>query len=466
MSHYGLFTVAVVGLGKIGLPLAVQYALHGKYVIGCDIASWVVDMINTGQSHVQEEAELTTELPHLVHEGLLSATTNTTEAVRRADVVVVIVPVAIDAKQEVNFHAIDAATAAIGAGLQPGTLVVYETTLPVGTTAHRFCQMLEQASGLTAGEDFFLAYSPERVSSGHIFRDLRTYPKVIGGVNEQSTAAAVRFYQSVLDASIITMSSADEAEFVKLIETTYRDVNIALANEFACYADVYGLNASAAIAAANTQPYSHIHTPGIGVGGHCIPVYPYFLLDGVENKHRRMYDVEPPELTLPRYARHINDAMAEYAVQRLQATIGSLAHQSVLILGAAYRGDVREVAFTSANLLQKALLAYGADVYTDDPLFSPDELRTLGYTPLASGRENEIRAIILQANHHAYQSLDFSRFSCCQVVLDGRQALHREKIEALGMRYIAIGDGNYKQTYKGTDEQQVFSSIFFERGQR
>jgi nucleotide sugar dehydrogenase len=154
MSPNGSFTVAVVGLGKIGLPLAVQYALHGKHVIGCDIAPRVVDMINAGQSHVQEEAELATELPRLVHEGLLSATTQTTEAVRRADIVVVIVPVVIDAKQEVDFRAIDAATATIGAGLQPDTLVIYETTLPVGTTAHRFRQMLEQASGLTAGQDF------------------------------------------------------------------------------------------------------------------------------------------------------------------------------------------------------------------------------------------------------------------------------------------------------------------------
>jgi nucleotide sugar dehydrogenase len=466
MSPSGSFSVAVVGLGKIGLPLAVQYALHGKHVIGCDIAPRVVDLINAGQSPVQEEAELTTELPHLVREGLLSATMNTTEAVRRVDVVVVIVPVMIDAKQEVDFHAIDAATAAIGAGIQPDTLVVYETTLPVGTTAHRFRPMLEQASGLTAGQDFFLAYSPERVSSGHIFRDLRTYPKVVGGVNEQSTTAAVRFYQSVLDASIITMASADEAEFVKLIETTYRDVNIALANEFACYADAYGLHAAAAIAAANTQPYSHIHTPGIGVGGHCIPVYPYFLLTGRENEHRRLQDAEPPTLTLPREARRINDAMAAYAVQRLQATLGSLAHQSVLILGVAYRGDVREVAFTSAHLIQKALVAHGADVYIDDPLFSDDELQALGYTPLVSGSEREVRAIILQANHRAYQSLDFSRFPACQVVLDGRQALHREKIEALGMRYIAIGDGTSTPTRNETEQRQLFPSARFEGGQQ
>ncbi len=439
MLQSNLSTVAVVGLGKIGLPLAVQYAQHGRRVIGCDIDPQVVETINAGQSHVLEEPELATELPRLVREGLLSATASTKEAVRLADVVIVIVPVVIDTKQEVNFHAIDAATAAIGAGLRPGTLVIYETTLPVGTTSHRLAQMLERLSGLRAGQDFFLAYSPERVSSGYISHDLRIYPKVIGGIDEKSAAAAQGFYRSVLDAQIITMASTDEAEFVKLIETTYRDVNIALANEFACYADTHGLNAADAIAAANTQPYSHIHTPGVGVGGHCIPVYPYFLLAGLEDRQVHASTGKLPALTLPRYARRINDAMAEYAVQRLQAAIGSLAHQSVLILGVAYRGDVREVAFTSAELLQKSLLEYGAAVYVDDPLFSVDELRSLGYTPLTPEIEGEIGAIIIQAAHQAYQSFDFSRFSRCQAVLDGRLALRREQIEALNMSYITIG---------------------------
>lgn len=433
-------TVAIVGLGKIGLPLAVQYAQHGYRVIGCDVNAQVVEMINAGQSHIQEERELAAAVPKLVNEGLLSATGNTTEAVGSAGVVVVIVPVVVDAQHQINFTSIDAATVAIGAGLRPGTLVVYETTLPVGTTAGRFARLLEQTSHLTAGCDFHLAYSPERVSSGHIFRDLRSYPKVIGGIDEGSTAAATAFYRVVLDTDIITMASTDEAEFVKLIETTYRDVNIALANEYARFADVHGLDVAASIAAANTQPYSHIHAPGVGVGGHCIPVYPYFLLSGVESAEHPK-DAEPGMLTLPRHARRINDAMAEYAVQRVEAVLGSLDHQAVLMLGVAYRGDVQETTLTSANLLQEALLQHGAIVYVDDPLFSERALHALGYTPLVAGRENTIRAIILQANHHAYQSLDFSRFVCCEVVLDGRRALHRAMIESLGMRYIAVGDG-------------------------
>jgi len=458
-------SVAVIGLGKIGLPLAVQFAQHGRRVIGCDINPQVVERINAGQSHIREEPELATEVPRLVHEKLLSATVNTTEAVRRADVVVVIVPVVVNEKHEVDFAAIDAATAAIGAGLQPGTLVIYEATLPVGTTAGRFARLLERTSNLQTGSDFHLAYSPERVSSGYIFRDLRIYPKVVGGTDEQSTRAAVAFYRSVLDADIITMASTDEAEFVKLIETTYRDVNIALANEFACFADAHGLDVAAAIAAANTQPYSHIHTPGIGVGGHCIPVYPYFLLASLKDRHVQIHDSKFQMLMLPRYARRINDAMAGYAVHRIEAITGPLTNRFVLILGVSYRGDVHEAAFTSTKLLQNALLEKEATVYIDDPLFSPDELRALGYNPLTPKLDNQIHAIILQASHQAYQSLDFSRFSRCQVVLDGRGALCREQIEALGMRYITIGDGYCEKAKSRRGEQQVISSALFERGQ-
>lgn len=434
-------TTVVVGLGKIGLPLAALYAQSGRRVIGCDKNARVVEMVNTGLSHIQEEPELAEMVARATEEKLLSATMNTCEAVQCAGVVVVIVPVTIDEMHEVDFKAIDSATEAIGAGLQPNTLVIYESTLPVGTTARRFAQMLERTSHLKAGQDFFLAYSPERVSSGHIFRDLRIYPKVVGGIDACSTTAAVSFYQSVLDAQVIDMASTDEAEFVKLIETTYRDVNIALANEYACYADAHQLDVASAIAAANSQPYSHIHTPGVGVGGHCIPVYPYFLLAGIEDRCNQIHNSRFPMLQLPQYARRINDKMAEYAADRIEAITGSLTGHSVLILGVTYRGNVREASFTSAKLLQQALIERGAVVYADDPLFSADELHALEYTPLNPEGESKIRAIILQADHQVYQSCDFHRFPACQVVLDGRRALNPEKIKASGIRYISIGDG-------------------------
>ncbi|HET8912852.1 MAG TPA: nucleotide sugar dehydrogenase [Ktedonobacteraceae bacterium] len=428
-------TIAVVGMGKIGLPLAVQYASHQHKVIGCDSNPAVVESLNAGHSHIQEEPELLHGVPGLVREGLLSATTDTSAAVKQADVVVVIVPVFVDASKSVDFRWIDAATSAIGAGLKRDTLVIYETTLPVGTTTRHLLPLLEASSGLQAGTDFALAYSPERVSSGSIFRDLRTYPKVIGGINADSLERAVSFYRSVLEADIIRMASTDEAEFVKLIETTYRDVNIALANGYAKYADSHQLNVHAAIAAANTQPYSHIHTPGVGVGGHCIPVYPYFLF---ANPFDRQHG---DGLDLPRHARQFNDTMADYGVQRIESLLGSLDQKSALILGIAYRGNVKETAFTSAKLLQEALTQRGATVYVDDPLFSDSEIQALGYTPVSAAQEGRIEAIILQSGHQQYHDLDFGRFPGCKVILDGRQFFAREKIERLGMDYIAIGAG-------------------------
>lgn len=445
--------VAIVGLGKIGLPVAVQCASHGRQVIGCDIDARVVSSINAGKAHIHEEPGLETQVPVLVEQGLLSATTDTAAAVSRAGVVIVIVPTMIDDRREINFKAMDAATAAVGQGLQPGTLVVYETTLPVGTTSQRLGRLLALHSGLEPGRDFQLAFSPERVASGHILRDLATYPKVVGGIDERSTEVAVAFYRSVLDVPIITMASTEDAEFVKLIESVYRDVNIALANEFARYADARGLNLAAATKAANSEPLSHIHNPGIGVGGHCIPVYPYFLFDEAEAS-------ELTTLRLTRAARQINDSMPDYAVRRIEALLGSLSGRLILILGVTYRGNVRETAFSSAILLHEALVERGARVFVNDPLYSDEELQAQGYTPLPDCEAEHVQAIVLQAEHRGYQELDFAQFGRCKVVLDGRAALKREKIqeiEALGMRYLTIGDGSSPARIESFDAGALYS---------
>src|SRR5690606_8376786 len=179
---------------------------------------------------------------------------------------------------------------------------------PVGATRNRFGRHLRGASGLEFG-DFFLAYSPERVSSGSVFRDLSTYPKLVGGVDVASGEAAASFYRSVLDAEVTRLRDAETAEFTKLAESIYRDVNIALANELAVAAERLGVSYSEAARAGNSQPYSHLHTPGLGVGGHCIPVYPYFL-------------TQEQDAPLIAMSREINDAMAEHGVQRLEDRLG------------------------------------------------------------------------------------------------------------------------------------------------
>lgn len=421
--------IAVVGLGHIGLPLAVQYAGRGHDVIGCDVDERIVAAIQAGRSPHDDEVALVERVPELVGAGRLAATTDDAEGVRGAEVVVVIVPVAVDAERQIDFGPIDAATHEIARGLGPGTLVIYETTLPVGTTRDRFGPMLAAGSGLTLDRDLFLAFSPERVLVGRVLLDLRRYPKIVGGVSPESTRRAVGFYRSVLDdgTEIRAVANAETAEMTKLAETTYRDVNIALANEYARYAARRGIDIGEVIEAANSQPYSHIHLPGVGVGGHCIPVYPHFLFN------------TEPDLRIPPLARAINEEMAGFAVALLTERIGPIAGVDVLVLGIAYRADVREDAFSSAFRLRDELAAAGAVVHGHDPYFSAEHLAGLGFRPYDVARPTPVRAAIVQAAHAAYRSLDWSSIPGLSLVVDGRNALDPAPIVAAGIDYAGIG---------------------------
>lgn len=421
--------IAVVGLGHIGLPLAVQYASRGHDVVGCDIDERIVSSINAGVSPHDDEPALIERVPELVREGRLRATTDDAAGVRAAEVVVVIVPVAVDERREIDFGPIDAATREIASGLQPGTLVVYETTLPVGTTRDRFGPMLEAGSGLQLDRDLFLAFSPERVLVGRVLLDLHRYPKVVGGVSDESTGRAVAFYHAVLDegTEVMAVANAETAEMTKLAETTYRDVNIALANEYARYAAKRGIDVSEVISAANSQPYSHIHAPGIGVGGHCIPVYPHFLFNA------------EPDLRLPPLARTINDEMAAFAVAELERRLGSLAGVDVLVLGIAYRADVREDAFSSAFRLREQLATAGAVVHGHDPYFAAEHLAGLGFAPYDLSAPTPVRAAVVQAPHAVYKSLDLASIPGLELLLDGRNALDPETVRAAGIGYAGIG---------------------------
>ncbi len=421
--------IAVVGLGHIGLPLAVQYAGRGHDVVGCDIGERIVTEINAGRSPHDDEPALLEQVPELVRSGRLRATTDDAEGVRGADVVVVIVPVAVNAERQIDFGPIDAATREIARGLQPGTLVIYETTLPVGTTRDRFGPMLEAGSGLALDRDLFLAFSPERVLVGRVLLDLRRYPKIVGGVSAEATRRAVEFYRSVLDdgTEVRAVANAETAEMTKLAETTYRDVNIALANEYARYAAKRGIDVTEVIEAANSQPYSHIHLPGVGVGGHCIPVYPHFLFN------------TEPELRLPPLARAINDGMAGFAVDLLTERIGPIAGLDVLVLGIAYRADVREDAFSSAFRLRDELSAAGAVVHGHDPYFDAEHLAGLGFRPYDLAAPTPVRAAIVQAAHAAYRSLDLRSIPGLALLIDGRNALDPAAAAAAGIDYVGIG---------------------------
>lgn len=411
--------IAVVALGKIGLPLATQFAASGHEVIGVDVNPDFVRSVNAGISHFPGEAHLPERLAEVVTNGSLRATTEYAEAIPEADVVVVVVPLVVDeATSQPDFTWMDAATRSLGEHLSPGTLISYETTLPVGTTRGRFAPALEATSQLTEGRDFHVVFSPERVFSGRIFADLRKYPKLIGALSEEGARKAREFYESALQfderADLATpngvwdLGSAEAAEMAKLAETTYRDVNIGLANQFALYASDQGIDIHAVIAACNTQPFSHIHQPGIAVGGHCIPVYP------------RLYLSTDPEADIVRTARAANALMPERLVGEGEKLLGSFSGLRAVVLGASYRGGVKETAFSGVFPIVESLRARGAEVFVHDPLYSTDELQALGFEPYDLGAPVDVA--VLHTDHAEYRSLGASDFTGIRLLIDGRNA--------------------------------------------
>jgi UDP-N-acetyl-D-glucosamine dehydrogenase len=428
--------ITVVALGKIGLPLAVQFASKGHEVTGVDVNRDVVDQVNLGVEPFPGEADLAVKLADAVRRQRLRATTDFGQAVPGSEAIVMVVPLFVDdATWQPEFGSMDSATREIAANLAPGTLVSYETTLPVGTTRKRWKPMLEDGSGLEEGRDFHLVFSPERVLVGRIFADLRRYPKLLGGLSPAGAARASEFYRAVLDFDerpelargngVWDLGSAEAAEMAKLAETTYRDVNIGLANQFARFATEHGIDVYEVIDASNSQPYSHIHRPGIAVGGHCIPVYP------------RLYLWGDPDATVVRAARQANALMPRYTVGLLEAAFGSLSGKRVVVLGASYRGRIKETAFSGVFPTVEALLAEGAEVLVQDPLYGDDELKKLGFVPYHLGEH--IDAAVVQTDHAEYRELGPDDLPGLKVLVDGRDVTDAGRWA--GTTRISLGRG-------------------------
>jgi nucleotide sugar dehydrogenase len=426
--------VSVVALGKIGLPLAVQFASKGHQVVGVDVNPATVEKVNAAQEPFWGEAHLAELLAETVADGRLRATTDYADAIPGSDAVVLVVPLFVDEQTgEPEFGWMESATRSLAEHLTPGTLVSYETTLPVGTTRNRWKPLIEEVSGLTEGEDFHVVFSPERVLTGRVFADLRKYPKLVGGLSDEGAKRATAFYEAVLDFDdrpdlprgngVWDLGSAEAAELAKLAETTYRDVNIGLANQFARFAGENGIDVHQVIEASNSQPYSHIHRPGIAVGGHCIPVYP------------RLYLYTDPNATVVRAAREANLGMPEYTIGLLEGAYGDLTGAKVVVLGAAYRGGVKETAFSGVFPAVEALKARGAEVSVHDPLYTDAELEQLGFTPYTLG--TPVDAAVLQTDHADYAQLSPADLPGLKVLVDGRD--RTDAARWAGVRRIVIG---------------------------
>lgn len=428
----GKVTIAVYGLGKMGLPLAAVFAEHGANVIGVDINEKVVNNINNGINHINEEPGLDELVRKNVEEGRLRATTDGVWAAKQADVMIIIVPTLTDDRGNLKLDPVYDVARKISQGLEKGDIIITEATMPPGTTESLIPILKE--SGLKLGE-FGLAHAPERTMTGTAIRDITgQYPKIVGASDEKTLEAVIGIYETINRKGVIPVSSIKAAEAVKVFEGVYRDVNIALANELALWCEEHGLDALEVFKAANTQPYCHLHMPGAGVGGHCIPYYPWFIINLAKKTNPRLIKT----------AREVNDFMPHHVVELVIKGLNeigrSLKGSNVLVLGLTFRGGVKEFTKSPAIPIIKELKEWGAKVYVYDPLCTPEDAKRFG----AEWKEDfkNIDAIIIVTDHKEFRDLDLDKISKqvrSKVIIDGRNVLDAEKVVKLGFIYFRVG---------------------------
>ncbi len=423
--------IAVVGAGKMGLPLAAQFASRGGQVIGCDVSESLVAAINAGQCPFDEPG-LSSLVAAQVSAGRLSATTDTAAAVAQSEIIVVIVPALLTAELDVDPRILISVCKTIARSMTRGAMVSIETTLPVGGT-RRFLLPELEAGRLVAGVDFDVVFSPERVKSRVALEHLTINPKIVGGFNRAAGERANRFYSEFLGAPGLDVGSLEAAEMVKLAGMVYRDVNIALANEMSRYAQAVGIDLPSLIAAINTDGEAHMLSPGIGVGGHCTPVYPYFY---IRDAGRRGVQARLADL-----GRQLNDGQPAYAVDLLERTWRPVRGQEVAICGLAFRPGVKEHIYSPAFLLQGELQKRGANVSLCDPLYTPEEITAHGFVPLSIENLAQSHAIVVSTAHEEFLRLPLAKLreGITRAVLDGRNALDPSAVVRAGMTYVGIG---------------------------
>jgi UDP-N-acetyl-D-mannosaminuronic acid dehydrogenase len=427
--------ICVIGLGYIGLPTASTFAAHGINVLGVDINSDIIETLNKGEIHIHEPG-LRKDVAKAIRSGKFKAATKPEEA----DAFIIAVPTPFQENKfgEYNgvtfkladMRAVISAAESIVPVLRKGNLVVLESTSPPRTTVDLVTPILAR-SGLEAGRDFHLAYSPERVLPGQIMRELIENARVIGGVTAESAQAGHDLYATFVKGQIIK-TDATTAEMVKLMENTYRDVNIAIANEFSRLADKFGVDVWEAISLANLHPRVKILSPGPGVGGHCISVDPWFLVEAA------------PELTpLIYHSRQVNDAQPHFVLDIIKRAVGPLSGRKIAVLGLAYKPDVDDLRESPANEVVHLLQHEGAQVKAWEP-FKPDA--NLPGISMASSLEDAIidaDAVILMVKHTEFGQLnpaEIVKKTKARIVIDTVNGWSSESWQNAGFKLFRLGD--------------------------
>ena len=380
--------ICVLGLGYIGLPTASTFATSGVKVIGVDVNKRVVNSLQNGEIHIYEPG-----LRTLVQAAIQSGNLVIADRPEKANAFIIAVPTPFYDEKKADLTYVKSAAESIVPFLEKGNLVVLESTSPPRTTIDILIPILEK-SGMKAGKDFHVAYSPERVLPGQILRELIENARVIGGIDETSALIGKSLYQIFVKGEIIITTSTT-AEMVKLMENTYRDVNIAIANEFARLADRFGVDVWEAIEIANLHPRVNILRPGPGVGGHCISVDPWFLVEAAP-------DITP----LIHTARKVNDAQPAHVVDLVKRILGSLVDKNIAVLGLAYKPDVDDLRESPAVEVAGKLVNKGAHVTAYEP-FKKDFVYP-GVSMAATLEEavKEADVLVLLVNHTDFKHID------------------------------------------------------------
>jgi nucleotide sugar dehydrogenase len=420
--------ISVVGFGKIGQAVAANILKHQIQVVAVDI--------DPGLQRVFSEGKYDSKEPG-VRDILVSSYQNRDlqitadfSMIGGSAAVIVAIPLLVDKNKNILDKPFLDCFRKLAPYLEKNMLVVIETSIPVGYGRHTVVPVIE-SEGKKHGVDFLLVHSPERIKSGTMLQQLVTTPKVIGGVSKEATEKAVEIYQWFFDKKLLfAVDTIEAAEFVKLAGMAYRDVNIALSNQLAQYAQKKDINFPELIPLINTDGEAHLLLPGIGVGGHCTPVYPYFLIENFKN--------EGLNFELASISRSINDSMAAYAVSLVKDKV---IHKTALILGLGFRPNIKEDTFSTTYLLHQALQYAGFTVAVHDTEFSEEEIRNKQLIPEKNIYAPGYETVFVVTVHAEYRNIDFRRLAQggCKFFVDGRNAFDREKAEVAGIQYFGIG---------------------------
>jgi nucleotide sugar dehydrogenase len=420
--------ISVVGFGKIGQAVVANILKYDIQVAAIDINPDLKSIFESGKYETNEPG-LADVLVSSFKSGQL-VITNDFAAVQGSDAVIVAIPLLVDKKKNILDDPFLDCFKKLSPHFSENVLIVIETSIPVGYGRNTVVPAIE-SQGKKHGSDFLLVHSPERIKSGTMLEQLLRTPKVIGGVSQEATDKAYEIYQWFFDKSLIHLvGSIEAAEMVKLAGMAYRDVNIALSNQLAQFAEKININFADLIPLINTDGEAHMLQPGIGVGGHCTPVYPYFLINNFKNAGL--------DFVLASRSREINDEMAAHAVGLVEKIVSQ---KTALILGLSFRPNIKEDTFSTSYLLHDALVSAGFSTQIHDTEFAAAELERKGFKPSHDLYNSGAEAVFLVTMHKEYAQLDFNRLAASgvKVLVDGRNQLDKSKVQSSGIRYFGIG---------------------------